>query len=138
MIDNQSATSALEAADRSSTLLARRGRALRWTVVAFSAATAAGLLLVGLGPRPVGIILGTVLIGGAGGALGAVGATSSVLPPGFRRRYAITIAVWTVLYATVLVTGLLAFPGSVGFWTAGAIACASPGVWFALATRAHR
>lgn len=138
MIDNQSATDALEAADRSSTLIARRARGLRWTVVAFSAATAAGLVLIGLGPRPVGIILGTVLIAAAGTTLGAVGATSSALPPGFRRRYALTITAWTALYVAVLLTGLLAFPGAAGFWAAGAIACAVPGIWFTVATRAHR
>lgn len=91
--ESTSARSALDAMERSSTLIVRRTRGLRWTMLAFSAATAAGLLLVGLGPRPLGIVLGTMLIAGAGGALGAAGAASSALPAGFRRRYAITIAV---------------------------------------------
>ncbi|ACZ21153.1 hypothetical protein Sked_12110 [Sanguibacter keddieii DSM 10542] len=135
--DSASARSALDAAERSSTLIVRRTRGLRWTMLAFSAATAAGLLLVGVGPRPFGIIFGTVLIAGAGGALGATGAASSALPAGFRRRYAITIAVWTAVYAAVLLVGLLAFPGSVAFWALGAVASVVPGLWFSLAERAQ-
>lgn len=135
--DSASARSALDAVERSSTLIVRRTRGLRWTMLAFSAATAAGLLLVGLGPRPFGIIFGTVLIAGAGGALGATGAASSALPAGFRRRYAITIAVWTAVYAAVLLVGLLAFPGSVAFWVLGAVASVVPGLWFSLAVRAQ-
>lgn len=135
--DRTSARSALDAVERSSTLIVRRTRGLRWTMLAFSAATAAGLLLVGLGPRPFGIILGTMLIAGAGGALGAAGAASSALPSGFRRRYAITIAVWTAVYAAVLTVGLLAFPGSVAFWLLGAVVSAVPGLWFSLTDRAR-
>ena len=138
MTDRASATSALDAADRSSSLISRRALGLRWTMVAFSAATAAGLLLVGLGSRPVGILVGTMLIAAAGGAMGVVSATSSVLPPRFRRRYATTIAVWAILYMTALLVGLLALPGSETFWVVAAAACAAPGVWFALTTRAPR
>lgn len=136
--DSTVAQAALDAAGRSSTLMARRTRGLRWTMLAFSAATTAGLLLVGLGPRPLGIILGTVLVAGAGGALGGAGAAASALPAGFRRRYATTIALWTVVYAVVLVVGLLAFPGSVPFWVAGAVVSAVPGLWFSLTPRAQR
>lgn len=135
--DSASARSTLDAVERSSTLIVRRTRGLRWTMLTFSAATAAGLLLVGLGPRPFGIIFGTVLIAGAGGALGAAGAASSALPAGFRRRYAITIAVWTAVYAAVLLVGLLAFPGSVAFWVLGAVVSALPSMWFSLAERAQ-
>lgn len=135
--DSTSARTTLDAAERSSTLIVRRTRGLRWTMLVFSAATAAGLLLVGLGPRPVGIILGTLLVAGSGGALGAAGAASSALPRGFRRRYAITIAVWTAVYAAVLLVGLLAVSGSVAFWVLGAVVSAVPGLWFSLAERAQ-
>jgi len=117
--------------------MTRRTRGLRWAMLAFSAASAAGLILVGLGPRPLGIILGTILIAGAGGALGALSAASSALPRGFRWRYATAIAVWTALYAGVLLVGLFIFPASVTFWVSGAALSAAPSLWFSLSVGAQ-
>lgn len=136
-IDHTSARAALDSATHSATALRRGANSIRWTMIAFAATSAVGLVLIGLGPRPVGIIVGTVFIVGAGTCLGVAGATSGALPPRFRRRYATTLSGWGFLYAFALLVGLLVFPGSAPFWICGALVCAAPGLWFFTSTRTH-
>lgn len=131
-INSRTAAAALASADRSSSTMSKQTRALRWTMALFAVVTTIGLVLVGLAPRPAGLIAGTVMIVGAGSALGAVGATSRALPQRFRRRYAAALGLWAFLYVAVLLVGMLALPGSVAFWVTGAIICAAPGLWFAV------
>lgn len=133
--DETSARAALDSAAHSASALQRRASGVRWTMIAFSAASAIGLVLIGLGPRPVGIIVGTAFIMGAGSCLGVVGGTSGASPLRFRRRYAATLGSWAFLYPLALLVGLLAFPGSAPFWVCGALLCAAPGLWFFSATR---
>lgn len=134
-MDSTTAAAALASADRSSSTMGKQTRTLRRTMVLFAVVTTIGLLLVGLAPRPAGLIAGTAMIVGAGSALGAVGATTRALPQKFRRRYAAALGLWATVYVAVLVVGLLALPGSVAFWVAGSILCAAPGLWFAIASR---
>lgn len=108
---------------------------MRLAAGAHGLATTAGLLLVGLGPRPAAVALGAVLLVAAGSVVGGIASASAALPPTFRLRYATTTAVWTALLVAVLLVGVLVFPHSVGFWAPGALACAVPGLWFAHAAR---
>ncbi|MER7988210.1 hypothetical protein ABTY53_21885 [Streptomyces noursei] len=91
---------------------------------------AAGLMVLSIGllKAPYGVAIGSAFWVAAIAGLSIYAARQRVARQGYAARRGVLIGVWGVLYAAVLVPGLLVFQGVAAWWVAGAVAVALPGL----------
>ncbi|MCR2784022.1 MULTISPECIES: hypothetical protein [unclassified Microbacterium] len=131
-VDPQDAAATLAQTDRLAAKMSKDVYAMRVAMVSLSAATAFGLLIIGLVPSIGAIIAGTAAIVAATVPVSLVGATARARDRAFSRRYVLTIGCWGLLFAATIVIGMLLFPHVWGFWIPTAILCAIPPVAFVI------
>lgn len=123
-IDAEAAGAALT---RAETLQRRVRRRSRWYVrylQIYGAGAFVATLLLGLGPR--GVAASVAVWGAVVAALSAYAVRQPVSRHGFTRRHAMIIASWAVLYAAVLMPGVLWFEGELLWWLPGAVVVSLP------------
>ncbi|MGG2465936.1 hypothetical protein ACO0M4_40285 [Streptomyces sp. RGM 3693] len=91
---------------------------------------AAGLLVlfIGLVKAPYGVAIGSVLWVAAVSGLSIYAARQRVARRGFGVHRDILIVTWGLLYAAVLVPGMMFFQGVAAWWVPGAVVVALPGL----------
>lgn len=129
----QNAAATLAEADRLAAKMRKDVYAMRVAMTSLAAATAFGLLVIGLVPSISAIIAGTVAIIAASVPVSLVGATARARDRAFPRRYLFTIGCWGLLFAAAIFIGMFHFPQMPGFWIPAAILCAIPPLSFVIA-----
>lgn len=107
--------------------------AMRVAMVSLAAATAFGLLIIGLVPSIGAVVAGTTAVVAATIPVSLVGATARARDRAFSRRYLFTIGFWGLFFAGTIITGMYLYPQAPGFWIPAAILCATPPVAFIVA-----
>lgn len=129
----QNAAATLAEADRLAAKMSKDVYAMRVAMTSLAAATAFGLLVIGLVPSISAIIAGTVAIIAASVPVSLVGATAQARDRAFPRRYLFTIGCWALLFAAAIFIGMFHFPQMPSFWIPAAILCAIPPLSFVIA-----
>ncbi|AWB86092.1 hypothetical protein [Mycetocola zhujimingii] len=129
-INPQDAAITLAETDRLAAKMSKDVYAMRAAMASLAAATAFGLILIGLVPSIGAIIAGTAAIVAASIPVSLVGATARARDRAFSRRYLLTIGFWGLLFAGAILIGMYLFQQVPGFWIPAAILCAIPPVAF--------
>ncbi|MFF2813493.1 hypothetical protein ACFVT2_41300 [Streptomyces sp. NPDC058000] len=125
------ASDAAAALAQAEALGARVRKSTKWYVryqVLYGCAAGLLVLLIGLVKAPYGTVIGGVLWAAVVSGLSVYAARQRVARRGFGVRHGILIGTWGLLYAAVLVPGVMFFQGVAAWWVPGAVVVALPGL----------